>query len=72
MDEDVQVVLVAYPDRRGTLPVDQLLEIKFRGVEVEEGSISTSAPNGKIYVRELKPSQLIFARASPRAPLPAA
>ena len=37
VDERVQVVLVAYPDRRGTLPVEQLLEVKFRGVEVEEG-----------------------------------
>ena len=61
MDEDVQVVLVAYPDRRGTLPVDQLLEIKFRGVEVEEGVDFYERTNGKIYVRELKPSQLIFA-----------
>jgi sugar transferase (PEP-CTERM system associated) len=61
MKEDVQVVLVAYPDRRGTLPVDQLLEVKFRGVEVEEGVDFYERTNGKIYVRELKPSQLIFA-----------
>ena len=29
MREEAQVVLVAYPDRRGTLPVEQLLEVKF-------------------------------------------
>ncbi len=61
MREQVQVVLVAYPDRRGTLPVDQLLEVKFRGVEVEEGVDFYERTHGKIYVRELKPSQLIFA-----------
>jgi sugar transferase (PEP-CTERM system associated) len=61
MEEGVQVVLVAYPDRRGTLPVDQLLEVKFRGVEVEEGVDFYERTHGKIYVRELKPSQLIFA-----------
>src|SRR5262249_2401822 len=61
MREDIQLVLVAYPDRRGTLPVDQLLEIKFRGVEVEEGVDFYERSTGKIYVRELKPSQLIFA-----------
>jgi sugar transferase (PEP-CTERM system associated) len=61
MRENIQLVLVAYPDRRGTLPVDQLLEVKFRGVEVEEGVDFYERTTGKIYVRELKPSQLIFA-----------
>jgi sugar transferase (PEP-CTERM system associated) len=57
----VQLVLVAYPDRRGTLPVEQLLEVKFRGVEVEEGVHFYERNTSKLYVRELKPSQLIFA-----------
>jgi sugar transferase (PEP-CTERM system associated) len=56
----IEVVLVAYPDRRGTLPVEQLLEVKFRGVEVEEGVNFYERETGKIFVRELKPSQLIF------------
>ncbi len=59
--ERIQVVLVAYPDRRGTLPVEQLLEVKFRGVEVQEGISFYERETGKIFVRELKPSQLIFA-----------
>src|SRR4029078_4853078 len=58
---DVKLVLVAYPDRRGTLPVEQLLEVKFGGVEVEEGVSFYERTTGKIFVRELKPSQLIFA-----------
>ena len=61
MRDHIQVVLVAYPDRRGTLPVEQLLEIKFRGVEVYEGVDFYEREMGKIFVRELKPSQLIFA-----------
>ena len=61
MKEQVQLVLVAYPDRRGTLPVEQLLEVKFRGVEVEEGVNFYERTTGKLFVRELKPSQLIFA-----------
>jgi sugar transferase (PEP-CTERM system associated) len=56
----IEVVLVAYPDRRGTLPVEQLLEVKFRGVEVQEGVAFYEQATGKIFVRELKPSQLIF------------
>ncbi len=58
---DVSLIIVAYPDRRGTLPVDQLLECKFRGVEVMEGIQFYERECGKLYVRELKPSQLIFA-----------
>ena len=57
----MQLVLVAYPDRRGTLPVEQLLDVKFRGVEVEEGVHFYERNTSKLYVRELKPSQLIFA-----------
>jgi exopolysaccharide biosynthesis polyprenyl glycosylphosphotransferase len=41
--------------------VEQLLEVKFRGVEVEEGVAFYEREMGKIFVRELKPSQLIFA-----------
>jgi sugar transferase (PEP-CTERM system associated) len=59
--ERVAFVLVAYPDRRGTLPVEQLLEVKFRGVEVAEGVTFYERETGRIFVRELKPSQLIFA-----------
>jgi len=59
--QDIRFVIVAYPDRRGTLPVEQLLEVKFRGVEVEEGVSLYERITGKIFVRELKPSQLIFA-----------
>src|SRR6185312_13705318 len=44
-----------------TLPVEQLLEVKFRGVEVEEGVAFFERETGKLFVRELKPSQLIFA-----------
>jgi sugar transferase (PEP-CTERM system associated) len=57
----IEFVLVAYPDRRGTLPVEQLLDAKFRGVQVEEGASFYEREMGKIFVRELKPSQLIFA-----------
>jgi sugar transferase (PEP-CTERM system associated) len=60
MREEIHVVLVAYPDRRGTLPVEQLLEVKFRGIEVREGLDFYEREARKIFVRELKPSQLIF------------
>jgi sugar transferase (PEP-CTERM system associated) len=57
----IELVLVAFPDRRGNLPIAQLLEIKFRGVDVQEGVDFYEAATGKLFIRELKPSQLIFA-----------
>jgi sugar transferase (PEP-CTERM system associated) len=54
-------IIVAYSDRRGSLPVQELLDLKFSGVDIEEGIDFYERVTGKIYVRELKPSQLIFA-----------
>ncbi len=58
--EGVDLVLVAFNDRRGTLPVDQLLSLKFRGVEIDEGVDFYEQTAGKIYVREMRPSHFIF------------
>ena len=58
----VGLVVVASSDRRGRLPVDDLLELKLRGVAIEEGTQFYERVTGKIFVPELRPSQLIFAR----------
>ncbi|HVY45114.1 MAG TPA: TIGR03013 family XrtA/PEP-CTERM system glycosyltransferase, partial [Minicystis sp.] len=57
---DVRHIVVASQDRRGALPMETLLELKFRGVEIEEGVAFYERVTGKLFVRELKPSQLIF------------
>ena len=54
-------VIVAMPDRRGNLPVDELLELRLEGVKVEEATSWLERINGKIEVEELNPSSLIFA-----------
>jgi sugar transferase (PEP-CTERM system associated) len=59
---DVGLVVVAYADRRGAFPAEDLLELKVRGIDVEEGVDFYERMTGKIYVQELRPSQLIFAR----------
>lgn len=58
----VSHVIVAYSDRRGAFPLEELLDLKFRGVEIEEGVDFYERVTGKIFVRELKPSQIIFAQ----------
>jgi sugar transferase (PEP-CTERM system associated) len=57
----VHRVIVAMPDRRGTLPVDQLLDLRLAGVWVEDAASWLEKISGRIEVEHLYPSWLIFA-----------
>jgi sugar transferase (PEP-CTERM system associated) len=60
-ERGIRHIVVACAERRGQFPLDALLELKFRGVEIEEGINFYERIAGKLFVRELRPSQLIFA-----------
>jgi sugar transferase (PEP-CTERM system associated) len=60
-ENKVHRVIVAMPDRRGTLPVDELLKLRLDGVKVEEATSWLERINGHIEVENLNPSWLIFA-----------
>jgi sugar transferase (PEP-CTERM system associated) len=53
-------VIVAMPDRRGTLPVEELLNLRLAGVKVEEATSWLEKISGRIEVEQLYPSWLIF------------
>jgi sugar transferase (PEP-CTERM system associated) len=57
----VHRVIVAMPDRRGTLPVAELLNLRLAGVRVEEATSWLERISGRIEVEQLYPSWLIFA-----------
>ena len=57
----VDRVIVAMPDRRGTLPVEELLDLRLGGVTVEEATSWLERISGRIEVEQLYPSWLIFA-----------
>jgi sugar transferase (PEP-CTERM system associated) len=57
----VHRVIVAMPDRRGTLPVEELLDLRLEGVRVEEATSWLERISGRIEVEQLYPSWLIFA-----------
>jgi sugar transferase (PEP-CTERM system associated) len=59
--EGVHRVIVAMPDRRGTLPVEELLDLRLEGVKVEEATSWLEKIYGRIEVENLNPSWLIFA-----------
>lgn len=60
-EKRVDRVIVAMPDRRGTLPVYELLDLRLNGVKVEEATSWLERIHGRIEVEELYPSWLIFA-----------
>jgi sugar transferase (PEP-CTERM system associated) len=56
----VDRVIVALSDRRGTMPVRELLDLRLNNVKVEEATDLLEKIDGRIAVDELHPSWLIF------------
>jgi len=59
-ERGVHRVIVAMPDRRRTLPVEELLDLRLAGVKVEEATSWLEKITGRIEVEQLYPSWLIF------------
>jgi sugar transferase (PEP-CTERM system associated) len=57
----VHRVIVAMPERREKLPMDELLTLRQEGVKVEDATNWLERISGKIEVEHLNPSWLIFA-----------
>lgn len=57
----VHRVIVAMPDRRGTFPMQELLQLRLNGVRIEESTSWLEKISGRIEVEQLYPSWLIFA-----------
>jgi sugar transferase (PEP-CTERM system associated) len=53
-------IVVGMSERRGQLPVHDLLQLRFAGVHIEEASTVYEAIFGRVLTRELHPSQLVF------------
>ncbi len=58
--QKVHRVIVAMPDRRGTIPMPELLQLRMQGVKVEEATSWLEKISGKIEVENLYPSWLVF------------
>jgi sugar transferase (PEP-CTERM system associated) len=53
-------IIVGLADRRGKLPVAELLAAKMAGIRVEDATTTYERVTGKILIDELRPSWLIF------------
>lgn len=58
--EKVSRVIVALEDRRGTLPVADLLSCRLAGIRVEEGESLYEKLYGRMQLETIRPSYLIF------------
>jgi exopolysaccharide biosynthesis polyprenyl glycosylphosphotransferase len=56
-------IIVALTERRGRMPVNQLLECGARGIVVEDGQWTYESFTGKLPIESLTPSFLIFSGA---------
>jgi exopolysaccharide biosynthesis polyprenyl glycosylphosphotransferase len=56
------LIVVALAERRGRLPVNELLEMRLRGIAVEDGIAIYERLTGKLAIESLTPSHLIFSQ----------
>jgi sugar transferase (PEP-CTERM system associated) len=57
---EVDRIVVGLADRRGRLPIAELLQAKLSGIRVEDATTMYERLTGKILIDDLKPSWLIF------------
>jgi sugar transferase (PEP-CTERM system associated) len=57
---DVDRIVVSLADRRGSLPIQELLEAKLSGTRVEDAASTYERMTGKVLTDGLKPSWFIF------------
>ena len=58
--KQIKRIIVAQQDRRSTMPVRELLDLRLRGFRVDDGGRLLERISGKIEVDQLHPSWLIF------------
>jgi sugar transferase (PEP-CTERM system associated) len=56
----VKRVIVALDDRRSSMPLEELLELRMQGIRIDDGATLLERISGQIEVDNLRPSSLIF------------
>ncbi len=59
-EHHIDRIIVGMADRRGRLPLEELLRAKMAGIRVEEATTTYERVTGKILIDDLRPSWLIF------------
>ena len=53
-------IVVGLTESRGRLPMQQLLDLRFSGIQIEEATTAFESVFGRVSIPDLRPSQLIF------------
>ena len=67
--KNISKIIVALEEKRGNLPIKQLLKCRTEGIEILEGSSFYEMLLGKLYVKQINPSWLIFSDGFRKSPL---
>ncbi len=67
--EHIDKIVVALPDRRGTLPLEDLLVCKQAGVDIEEGAAFYEKMSGRILLESIGPGLVVFSKDFVVSPL---
>jgi sugar transferase (PEP-CTERM system associated) len=60
-------IIVALEDRRGTLPIRELVTLRVRGLRVDDATTALSALTGRVSLRAVKPSWFVFSEGFHRS-----
>ena len=60
LDPKPDRIVVGLTERRNRLPIQELLELKFSGIRIEEATQLYEAAFSRVCTREFRPSQLVF------------
>jgi sugar transferase (PEP-CTERM system associated) len=60
LNNKIDHIIVGLQDRRGKLPIKELLDFKTRGVAIEDATTFYERVAGKIPIENLKPSWMVF------------
>lgn len=60
--EKARHIVLTLTDRRGFMPIDDLLRLRSRGVDIQDGVSLYEEITGKLHLETLRPSTLLFAR----------
>ncbi|MGH9674844.1 MAG: sugar transferase [Bryobacteraceae bacterium] len=54
------LIVVGMSERRSRLPINQLLDLRFAGIRIEDAATTYETTFGRVCLQEIRPSQLVF------------
>jgi len=60
-------IVVALEDRRGTLPIQELVSLRVQGVKVQDAHTAISELSGRIWLKTIRPSWFVFSEGFHRS-----